>query len=130
MRNIRVFSALTYPVMLAASRKQFISAILGGRPAERLEGTLAVLVWGVLNGVKLVRVHDVQAAVRTVRMTEAVLHPEQVEALELINQGVTLCLYRFLVGNKVIGYAIRYIRDENLSFTRADVMLVPWSPIG
>lgn len=60
----------------------------------------------------------------------ASLFPEQVEALEIINQGVTLCLYRFLAGNKVIGHSIRYIRNENHSFTRADVMLVPWSPLG
>jgi dihydropteroate synthase len=80
VRRIDAFTALPYPVMLAASRKSFIGAVLGGGPDERLEGTLAVLAWGVLKGVKLVRVHDVQAAVRTVKMTEAVLHPERVEA--------------------------------------------------
>jgi hypothetical protein len=54
---------------------------------------------------------------------------EQVEVLEIVNQGVTLCLYRLLARNTVIGHNIRYIRDENLSFTRADVMLGLWSPL-
>jgi dihydropteroate synthase len=80
VRHIARFTELPYPVMLAASRKSFIGAVLGGGPDERLEGTLAVLTWGVLQGVRLVRVHDVRAAVRTVRMTEAVLHPDRVEA--------------------------------------------------
>ena len=57
------------------------------------------------------------------------LFEQVVEVLEIVNQGVTLCLYRFLVRNNVIGHGVRYIRDENLSFTRADVMLVRWSPI-
>jgi hypothetical protein len=53
----------------------------------------------------------------------------QAEALEIANQGVILCLYSFRNGNTVIGHAVRYIRDTNSSFTRADVMLVPWSPL-
>jgi dihydropteroate synthase len=80
VRNIGRFTQLPYPVMLAASRKSFIGAVLGGGPEDRLEGSLAVIAWGVLHGVKLVRVHDVQASVRTVRMTEAVLRPNEVEA--------------------------------------------------
>jgi dihydropteroate synthase len=79
IRRIVSFTELPYPVMLAASRKSFIGAVLNGGPDDRLEGTMAVLAWGVLRGVKLVRVHDVRAAVRVVRMTEAVLHPECVE---------------------------------------------------
>ncbi len=52
-----------------------------------------------------------------------------VEVLEIANQGVTLCLYSFQDGHNVIGHAVRYMRDANSSFTRADVMLVPWSPL-
>ena len=38
---------------------------------ERLEGTLACLVGGVLRGAQIVRVHDVRESVRAVRMADA-----------------------------------------------------------
>jgi dihydropteroate synthase len=79
LRKIDRFTALPFPVLLAASRKKFIGDVLGLGPEERLEGSLAVIAWCVLHGVKLVRVHDVKASLRVCRMTEAVLHPESVE---------------------------------------------------
>jgi dihydropteroate synthase len=79
LRKIDRFTALPFPVLLAASRKRFIGDVLGLDADERLEGSLAVIAWCVLHGVKLVRVHDVRASLRVCRMTEAVLHPESVE---------------------------------------------------
>jgi dihydropteroate synthase len=70
---------LGYPVLLAASRKKFIGDLLDLETEERLEGSLAVAVWGVLHGARIIRTHDVRATVRVVRMTEAVMQPEQVE---------------------------------------------------
>jgi dihydropteroate synthase len=79
LRKIERFTALPFPVLLAASRKRFIGDVLGLDAQERLEGSLAVIAWSVLHGVKLVRVHDVKASRRVCRMTEAVLHPERVQ---------------------------------------------------
>ena len=81
MRELRSLTELPYPVMLAVSRKRFIGEMLGTPVDDRLEGSLALVAWGVLQGVKLVRVHDVRASKRVVMMTEAVMHPETVEAL-------------------------------------------------
>lgn len=61
-----------YPVVAGTSRKSFIGRVLGVETAERSEGTLATIVWAVARGVRIVRVHDVRAAVRAVRMTEAI----------------------------------------------------------
>jgi dihydropteroate synthase len=80
MRELRRVTELPYPVLLAASRKRFIGEVLGTTVDQRLEGSLALVAWGVLQGVKLVRVHDVRASKRVADMTEAVLHPEAVEA--------------------------------------------------
>ena len=80
MRELRRLTELPYPVLLAASRKRFIGEVLGAEVDQRLEGSLALVAWGVLQGVKIVRVHDVQASKRVADMTEAVLHPEAVEA--------------------------------------------------
>ena len=40
---------------------------------QRLEGTLVTTVFGVMKGCMFVRVHDVKANVRAVKMTEAIL---------------------------------------------------------
>lgn len=81
MRELRHLTELPYPVMLAVSRKRFIGEILGTAVDNRLEGSLALVAWGVLQGVKLLRVHDVRASKRVVMMTEAVMHPETVKAV-------------------------------------------------
>jgi dihydropteroate synthase len=61
-----------YPVVAGTSRKSFIGKVLDVETGERAEGTLATVVWAVARGVRIVRVHDVRAAVRAVRMTEAI----------------------------------------------------------
>ena len=81
VREIDRLTAMPFPVLLAVSRKRFIGDVLGTPVDERLEGSLALVAWGVLRGVKLVRVHDVRASKRVVTMTEAVMHPDAVEAM-------------------------------------------------
>jgi dihydropteroate synthase len=73
--NIDTLTELPYPVLLAASRKKFIGDVLDAPVDDRLAGSLAVVAWGVLHGVKIVRVHDVRASKRVCLMTEAVLQP-------------------------------------------------------
>ena len=74
MRDLHVLTSFGYPVLLAASRKSSIGAVLGGVPAsERLEGTIATSLQAVYAGAQMVRVHDVQANVRAIRMLEAIL---------------------------------------------------------
>lgn len=65
--------ALGYPVLLGASRKSVIGLTLDLPSAERLEGTLAITVAGVMKGISFIRVHDVKENVRAVRMTEAIM---------------------------------------------------------
>lgn len=62
LRALGDLHALGRPLLLALSRKDFIGAITGRPPRERLAGTLAALAWGVEAGGHLFRVHDVAAA--------------------------------------------------------------------
>jgi dihydropteroate synthase len=82
IRGIERFTAMPFPILLAASRKKFIGDILSSSVENRLEGSLAVAAWGVLKGVLMVRAHDVRETVRAVRMTEAVMHPDEIEEKE------------------------------------------------
>jgi dihydropteroate synthase len=53
---------LRCPILMAISRKDFIGALTGKAPSERLSGTLAALAHGVEEGAHVFRVHDVAAA--------------------------------------------------------------------
>ena len=62
-----------YPLIVGTSRKSFIGRLLGDASTEeRLHGTMATVTATVLNGADIVRVHDVKAAVDTVRVAEAI----------------------------------------------------------
>lgn len=73
MRRLPELTEGPLPVLVAASRKDIVGETLGLSPDERLEGSLALVALAVGAGAAIVRVHDVRASVRTVRMVEAVL---------------------------------------------------------
>ena len=50
------------PILLAVSRKDFVGALTGRGPRDRLAGTLAALAAGVDAGAHVIRMHDVAAA--------------------------------------------------------------------
>ncbi|HEX2056763.1 MAG TPA: dihydropteroate synthase [Actinomycetota bacterium] len=62
-----------WPVVVGTSRKSFIGVTLGVPEDQRLEGTGATVAWAVAQGAQIVRVHDVEAMARVVRMTEAII---------------------------------------------------------
>jgi len=72
-RRLDEICALGYPTLAAVSNKDFIGETLGLPQDGRLAGTLAAVVFCVLRGARIVRVHDVRATVEAVRMTEAML---------------------------------------------------------
>ena len=59
------------PVLVGASRKSFLSRILGDG-ADRLTGSLAVAAVAALQGAAVLRVHDVAPTVAAVRVVEAI----------------------------------------------------------
>jgi dihydropteroate synthase len=68
-------AAFGRPVLLAASRKDFVGALTGRAPADRLAGTLAAIGEGATGGAAIVRVHDV-AATRDFLTVRAALRGE------------------------------------------------------
>ncbi|MCM6760935.1 dihydropteroate synthase [Rathayibacter sp. ZW T2_19] len=72
-RRLGEVAALGLPVLAAVSNKDFIGETLDRPQGERLEGSLAAAVICILNGARIVRMHDVRQAVDAVRLTEAVL---------------------------------------------------------
>ena len=58
-------------ILLGVSRKSFIGDILNLEPAERLEGSIAAGIVGIINGANILRVHDVGSTIRAVRVVKA-----------------------------------------------------------
>ena len=77
LNRLDEIKALGFPVLLGVSRKSFIGYTLDLPPEERLEGTSAACVVGILRGADILRVHDVQAIARAARMTDAILHSKR-----------------------------------------------------
>jgi dihydropteroate synthase len=74
LRAVPALRMLGAAVMVGASRKGFIGTLTGVEdPAARLEGSLAVAVLAAAHGADLVRVHDVQATVRALKVADAVV---------------------------------------------------------
>ena len=73
LKRLDAFRAIGKPILVGPSRKSFIGALVDHLPpAERLEGTLAACVMAVAAGAHIVRVHDVAAVRRAVRVAEAI----------------------------------------------------------
>ena len=66
-----------YPVLLAPSRKRFIGTILNELPADqRDEGTVATCITGMIQGVDMVRVHNVEMHKRAITVADVLLRGE------------------------------------------------------
>jgi len=72
MRRIDEVVDVPWPVLIAASRKDVVGETLGAPPDQRLEGSLTLAALAARAGAAIVRVHDVAATVRVVRMADAV----------------------------------------------------------
>lgn len=73
IRNLGRFKSLGCPILLGVSRKSFISRIYDSGSSDRLEGTIAANVAGIIYGANVIRVHDVKENVRAARVTEKIL---------------------------------------------------------
>jgi dihydropteroate synthase len=73
IRRLREFKELGKPILLGVSRKSFIGGVLDLPVENRLEGSLAATVIGVLNGATLFRTHDVRETDRAIKMAQAIM---------------------------------------------------------
>lgn len=74
LRKIDSFKVFGKPLLIGASRKSMIGAILGNLPVEeRLEGTLAISAWSFFKGVDIIRVHDVRENYRLIKVLRSIV---------------------------------------------------------
>jgi dihydropteroate synthase len=73
MNSLELLSSLGYPVLLGTSKKSMIGTALNLPSEERVEGTLATTVLGIMKGCDFVRVHNVLENKRAAMMTDAIV---------------------------------------------------------
>jgi dihydropteroate synthase len=71
LRRLDDLLALGRPILLAISNKDFVGALTGRPPRERLAGTLGAVAHGIEAGAHVLRVHDVAAAADFLRVRAA-----------------------------------------------------------
>lgn len=74
LQQLEVLHSFGCPILLGTSRKSVIGLTLDIPASERVIGTVATTVMGVMKGCSFVRVHDIRENVEAIKMTEAVLH--------------------------------------------------------
>ena len=73
MKRLDEIKAFGFPVLLGTSRKSMIGKILDLPSDQRLEGTLATNVYGILSGVEIIRVHDVKEHLRAAQVMDSII---------------------------------------------------------
>lgn len=78
LRHLDVLVSTGFPVVVGTSRKRFLGTLLAeaDRPKppetvpseDRIEGSVASAVWAMVQGARMVRVHDVRATVHAARV--------------------------------------------------------------
>ena len=72
LRDLRSLRGLGCPILIGLSRKSFIGTVLDKPVDQRLIGSVAAHMLALMNGADILRVHDVEEAVDTVMMFEAI----------------------------------------------------------
>jgi dihydropteroate synthase len=70
IRELNDISDLGFPVLSGPSRKSFIGLTLNLPIEKRMEGTAAAVTASIMNGAKIVRVHDVKEMKRVVTIAD------------------------------------------------------------
>ena len=72
IRELNRIVEMGFPVLVGPSRKSFIGLTLDLPPEERIEGTAAAVTASIMNGSRIVRIHDVKEMSRVVKITEQI----------------------------------------------------------
>ncbi|WED43142.1 dihydropteroate synthase [Legionella cardiaca] len=72
VKQIAAFKDFHLPIMLGASRKSTVGSILGKPVEQRLLGSLAIAIFAALQGVAILRTHDVDETQQVLIMLEAI----------------------------------------------------------
>ena len=88
LRALPSLRELGRPILLAVSRKDFVGALTGRGPKERLAGTLAAMSHGIDAGAHVLRIHDVGDAADFLAVRAALTGGAEVQSDLRLDDGV------------------------------------------
>ena len=69
IRGISIFHTLGFPILLGLSRKKFIKDLSGKNDTkERVGGTIASSLYSMMQGVQILRIHDVKELIQSIKV--------------------------------------------------------------
>ena len=69
IRSVSIFHTLGFPILLGLSRKKFIKDLSGKNDTkERLGGTIASSLYSMMQGVQILRIHDVNELIQSIKV--------------------------------------------------------------
>ena len=69
IRGVSIFHTLGFPILLGLSRKKFIKDLSGKNDTkERLGGTIASSLYSLMQGVQILRIHDVNELIQSIKV--------------------------------------------------------------
>ena len=69
IRSVSIFHTLGFPILLGLSRKRFIKDLSGKNDSrERVGGTIASSLYSMMQGVQILRIHDVNELIQSIKV--------------------------------------------------------------
>ena len=69
IKNVSIFHTLGFPILLGLSRKRFIKELSGKNDTkERIGGTIASSLYSMMQGVQVLRTHDVNELIQSIKV--------------------------------------------------------------
>lgn len=70
LKRLEEFKKFEFPLLAGVSRKSMINKVINTKPESALNGTTVLNTIALMNGVNILRVHDVKEAVQTIKLVE------------------------------------------------------------
>ncbi len=75
IRNISIFHSLGFPILVGNSRKRFIRELSGKNDSKnRIGGTLASSIYLMMQGVQILRIHDVNELQQAIKVFKGIIN--------------------------------------------------------
>ena len=74
LKNISIYHSLGFPILLGISRKKFIKEISNNNDSiNRIGGTISSSIYAMLNGIQILRVHDVNELNQSIKVFKEII---------------------------------------------------------
>jgi len=75
IKDISIYHSLGLPILLGVSRKRFIQELSGNNDSSsRIGGTISASLFAMLQGVQVLRVHDVNEVIQSIKVLKKIIN--------------------------------------------------------